>query len=317
MDGGLDRSTFEVLAKARELANTQETPLSTILMGYEITGLAEELGKKGPDRVLVADSPNLRHYNPDAHAQIVLKAVEEFKPRLVLMSHSYVGMELGPSVATRLEATIACNCLDVNIQGEEITVTRPMYNDKIHAKILLKKSQPVFVTLQKGALPVKNLPPREATITNLTYALSELEIRTKILRTTYAEAGGVDIANADIVVAGGRGLGTKENFKIVEDLAQTLGGAVACSRPLVDLGWLPSSYQVGLSGKTVRPKLYVAVGISGASQHIIGMKDAGVIVAINKDPKAPIFEIADYGIVGDLSEVVPILTEEIKKIKKR
>lgn len=316
VDGVLDRSTFEVLSKARELADSQETSMTAILMGYGVAGLAQELANKGPDRVLVADFPDFTDYNPDVHSHVLFNAVKEFQPQLVLMTHSYIGMELGPSVATRLEATIACNCLDVNIEDEEVSVTRPMYNDKLRAEILLKKSEPIFVTLQKGALPVKSLPRRGDTITNLAYRLTEVEIRTKVLRTISGEAAAVDITNADVIVAGGRGLETKENFKLVEELARVLGGAVACSRPLVDLGWLPSSYQVGLSGKTVRPKLYIAIGISGASQHMIGMKDAGVIVAINKDPKAPIFEIANYGIVGDLVKIVPILTEQIKGLKK-
>ena len=267
--------------------------------------------------MLVGDSSFLEFFNPDAYSQVLLNALANRKPSIFLLGHTYVGMDIGPSLAARLDAGLASNCLDILVEGDRLQIVRPMYNGKVHAKVSLEPSQTTFLTLQKGAVKPKDAPRRESCeVSNLKISMAESDLRTNVIGLEEVEAGEVDLTKADIIVTGGRGLGEQENFKLIKDLAEALGGAYGCSRPLVDMGWLPSAFQIGLSGKTVKPKLYVACGISGASQHIVGMKDAAVIVAINKDANAPIFDVANYGIVGDLFEIVPLMIDEAKKLKK-
>ena len=317
-NGKLEDVTFEILTKGHELADARGSKLVSVLVGNKTADSAEVLASKGAEEVLCAESPLLEYYNPDLYAKILGEAITQRKPILVLFGHSYLGMDLAPIIATRFEAPLVSNALDAKIEGDKLVVTKPLYQGKIHAKIQVEPSELTVITFQKGIISPKELHAKgQPVITSLPVTIEDADQRIRTVGTSQVGTGGVDITKAEIVVAGGRGVGEQEKFQIIKELAEALGGQYACSRPLVDMGWLSSELQIGLSGKTIKPKLYVACGISGASQHIVGMKNAGVIVAINKDPKAPIFEVAHYGIVGNIFEVVPAVIEEVKKLKSK
>lgn len=313
--GELETATFELLTLGDKLASSQGAKLAAALMGASVADLAKQLTEKGPEEVVFIDDPQLEHYNPDAYSQALGEAINHIQPSMVLMPHSYVGMDLAPTLASRLGVAAVTNCVAVGFEGNAVRPVRSMYGGKINATTAVESKEPILLTLQKGAVKAEPLNAKpQCKLTKLTPSLEAGRVKT--LSVEAAEAGEVDLTKADIIVAGGRGLGEEQNFQLIKDLATALGGAYACSRPIVDMGWVPSAYQVGLSGKTVRAKLYMAIGISGASQHIAGMKDSAFIVAVNKDPKAPIFDVADYGVVGDLFEIVPPLIDELKKTAK-
>ncbi|MFQ5762464.1 MAG: electron transfer flavoprotein subunit alpha/FixB family protein [Candidatus Bathyarchaeia archaeon] len=313
--GELESATFELLTLGDKLANSQGTKLIVALIGANVADLVKKLAESGPEEVVFIDDPQLEHYSPDTYSQALSEVINYVQPSLVLMPHSYVGMDLAPTLASRVGVAAVTNCVTVGFEENALRAVRSMYGGKIHAKTAVESKEPILVTLQKGAVTVEPLNARpQCKLTKLTPSLEGGRVKTLGLEA--AEAGEVDLTKADIIVAGGRGLGEEQNFQLIKNLATALGGAYGCSRPIVDMGWLPSAYQVGLSGKTVRAKLYMAIGISGASQHIAGMKDSSFIVAVNKDPKAPIFDVADYGVVGDLFEIVPPLIEELKKTAK-
>ena len=222
-------------------------------------------------------------------------------------------MEMGPAIATRLGVTAMTNCVSVDYVDGEVVIARPVYDGALHARIIFDKDAPALVALQKGATPTLPLPARKTAMKSLAINVAAMQKRGEILQLIEDPVSDVDITKADIIVSGGRGLGEPSKLSIIEDCAKALGGMMGCSRPLVDQGWLPRERQVGASGKTVTPKVYIACGISGASQHLAGMSESRMIVAINKDPNAPIFQVAHYGIVGDLFEIVPELTAQAKK----
>lgn len=306
-----ESANARLIAKGRTLSDHWGGELAALLIGYEIEAKAIELGRY-VDEVYVADSPLHAQYSPEAYLEVAQNLVEKLDPRALLLGHTYLGMDLAPRLAARLGVGLASNCLDVRIEKGDVHFIRPMYRGRVHARTVID-GRPMIATLQPGGQePVAG--QRAGRLTRIACRPGDGE-RIRPLRTMEPARDGLDISKAEIVVAGGRGIGKKESFELVRELAGALGGVPACSRPLVDMGWLVTSHQVGLSGKMVKPKLYVACGISGAVEHVLGMKESQVIVAINKDPGAPIFRIAHYGIVGDLNEILPELIAEVRAAK--
>ncbi len=306
--GGLRESTLELVAMARGLGSD----VVSLIIGGGVSGVAEDLSKKGGGKVLCADDAALENYTADAYAAVVRKAIEAESPDLVLFSNTPSGWDMAPKVAAGIDAGIVTDVIRIEQDGDEPVFVRRMFNAKFDARLRMSGS-PKLATVQPGALE-----PYAGSEAGSVEALdtSGLSSRTKFVEIRTAEAGGHDLSKAEIIVSGGRGLQKPENFEaVLKPLVEALGAQMGASRPVVDAGWLPHNYQVGSSGQVVTPKLYGAVGISGAIQHLVGMKGSNFIVAINKDPDAPIFEVADVGIVGDLFEVVPALAEAISAAK--
>jgi electron transfer flavoprotein alpha subunit len=312
--GELRDVTFEMLGKGQELAATLDAPLVAVLLGHNVDGLATELAKHA-NLVLVIEDEQLEHFNSAAYQQVLARMITERKPGLVLMGHTSYGMDLAPSLATQLDLPLVTDCVGLEFEdgpGAQPLAVREMYGGKVSAKVAFSQAGTYMATARQAAFPFEEEgEPLGGEVVAVDSPLTdEIEYR-KFLEYVEAAVGDVDITQADVVVAVGRGIKEGENMALVEKLAEALGGVLAGSRPVVDAGWLPPDRQVGQSGKTVKPRLFVAVGISGASQHVVGMKASSTIVAINKDPDAPIFKVAHYGIVDDLFKVVPALTAQL------
>ncbi len=312
----IDPVTPQLIAKARELGDSLKGAVGALLLGKGLEQPAQALSRMGVDRVFAVDHARLHLYNPQMFSRIVAEAVKDLKPAVFLLGYTYTGMVVGPAVATRLDVQLLSNCLDVALAESEVRVVRPIYGGLMHIRIEAKRSKPVLVSLQRGAVAVERPVPGEGEVTPYDVEIPE-SLPVKAIDLLAELEGERDLRKAEVIVAAGRGIREKGNLKLIEELADALGGMVACSRPVVDLGWLPLSYQVGISGKTVRPKVYLACGISGAVQHVTAILDSHVIIAINNDSKAPIFRMARYGIVGDLFEVIPALIAKAKEGKVR
>ena len=306
--------TLQMLTKGRELADTADVRLAILVLGHGLDDVVEVLRGKGMDAIWVLDDPALARAGGGVEAHAIAEAVRAIDPGLILIGYSLVGMELAPAIAVGLGVTAMTNCVDVGIEDGAVVVTRPFFDGTQHAKIVLEGKGPPLVALQAGATPTARLAAKEVAVRPVAVDLSAVPARGQVLEVIEEAVSDVDITKAEIIVAVGRGIGGKEKIAVIEELTQALGGLMACSRPLVDLGWLGRERQVGASGKSVAPKVYLACGISGASQHLSGMSDSRLIVAINKDPNAPIFQVAHYGVVGDLLEIVPALTAEARKV---
>jgi len=300
--------SLELLTKARALTDDTTALLLTKQSDQfigEINGLAHQL--------LVVEDARLEHFNPEYYQLVIKRLMADSKIDLLLLGQTATGLDLAPSLAKDLDIPIATDCIDIMMEGSELKVTRNVYGGKVNTEVKIL-NLPAIVTLRPATLT-----PEPASLTTSLQKIAspiteEIEHR-RFLEFVEAAVGEVDITKSDIVVAVGRGIREAKNLPIIEDLAQTLGGVVACTRPVVDAGWLPKDRQVGSSGKTVKPKLYIAIGISGAFQHLMGMRGSATIMAINKDPEAPIFNEADYGIVDDLFKVVPVLKEKVAELK--
>jgi len=309
--GALRDITYELLNLPRQLPDVSATLCA--LLGFNIDDLAKELANYA-DEVLYLNSEHLKYFNSEAYNEALTNLIKERKPRLVVLGHTSMGMELAPSLAVKLNMPLATDCLDVKSIEGRLKVARQFYGGKVMADMVLREAEGYIVTLRPGAIgPAK---PRQTPgkITKVDIALSEPKAKRTV---GYIEPPPteVDITRSNIIVSVGRGIKDAKNIPTVEELAKMMGGVLACSRPIVDKGWLPKDRQVGSSGKTVKPKLYLALGISGAFQHIMGMKDSELIIAVNKDPNAPIFNVAHYGIVDDLFKVVEALKEQLRKLK--
>jgi len=313
--GQVDGITYQLLAKGAQLADAQGVGLSALMVGHRLDDAVEVLKDKGMDTLLVMDDPELEQAGPDRVAAVIAEAARRVDAGLVLIGYSLVGMELAPPVAARLGGTLMTNCVNVEIVEGEFIVTRPLFDGTLHARIGVEGKGPAVVALQRGPTPTGQLPSKNVSVQRMTFDPKAIPVRSKVLELIEAPVSEVDITKADILVSIGRGIGDKDKIPALEGLAQALGGIIACSRPLVDLGFLPSERQVGSSGRIVAPKVYIACGISGASQHLTGMSDSKMIIAINKDPNAPIYQVAQYGVVADLFDIVPALTEAAKKGK--
>jgi len=292
------------------------TELTAAVIGSGIEGIAPTLGKYGADRVLVADDNAFKFYSPEGYTRVLAEVIKTRGPSIVLLPASALGKDLAPKLAARLKLGLATECTQLFITDGRLEAQRPVYAGKALIRVRFE-TEPQLATLRPNVFPIKELDqPKSPSVEKVKISVSPADLGAIVKEIIPAPGGRVDLTEADVVVSGGRGMKGPENFKLLEELADLLGGAVGASRAAVDAGWRPHSDQVGQTGKVVTPSLYIACGISGAIQHLAGMSSSKCIVAINKDPDAPIFQRADYGIVGDLFEVVPALIEEIKKLRK-
>ncbi|MCX7983620.1 MAG: electron transfer flavoprotein subunit alpha/FixB family protein [Bacteroidetes bacterium] len=311
-NGKFKKAAFEVVSVAYTLAQQTGGEVIALVIGDSIDGIASELGEYGAHRVLVVQDPKLALYSPIAYARIIVEMAARENATVVLLSATALGKDCAPRVAVKLNAGLAADCIAVDIQDGDIRATRPMYGGKVLADV--KITTPVKVlTIRPNVFAVQSIDGTRPQCDVVSVSLQDADFTARTTAVTIG-SGKLDVAEADIVITGGRGLKGPENFKMLEDLAEVLGGAVGASRAAVDAGWRPHGDQVGQTGKTVSPTLYIAVGVSGSIQHVAGMSSSKYIVAINKDKDAPIFQIADYGIVGDAFEIVPALTQEVKKL---
>lgn len=317
-DGSAVNVGLELLNPGRKMADTLGGKLVAVIIGEEVAKAKEEVKDHGVDAIITCEGEIYKEYNTDVFAYAVEKLVEKYIPDTILIGATNQGRDLGPRVAARLHTGLTADCTELGVDAETGNVqwTRPAFGGNLMAQILCPDSRPQMGTVRPGVFPKEAFGRKdniEEIEDNIEYTG---EIRSKILNFIPRDEGEeVDLAGAEFIVSGGRGLGEAANFKLIEDLAEALGGTVGSSRAAVDAGWISHSHQVGQSGKTVGPKVYVAVGISGAIQHLAGINASDTIVAINKDPDAPIFDVADYGIVGDLFEIVPAITEKLKARK--
>ncbi|MFH2218555.1 MAG: electron transfer flavoprotein subunit alpha/FixB family protein [Pseudomonadota bacterium] len=308
--GGVFRKiTYEALSEGRRIADQLGTDLTALVLGSGIEDVSKTLEKYGANKILVAESEALREYVNDIYTTVTAGVIRKEKPGIVILGASTQGKELSARLSARIEAPLAMDCLSIRIEGDTLVVSRPMYGGKILADVTMK-GEPQIVAIRPNAMPIME--------TGGTAKVEKVEVDTGKAELKLIEkkldTGKLELTEADIVVSGGRGMGGAD-YSLIEELAEVLGGAVGASRSAVDEGWRPHSDQVGQTGKVVSPNLYVACGISGAIQHLAGMSSSKVIVAVNKDPEAPILSKADYGVVGDLFEIVPLITQEIKKLK--
>ncbi len=313
-NGKIREATLELVSIARKLAQARGDTVKSVLTGQGIDGFAEELAKRGGGDIYAINHPTLACYNVDAHFQALRAAIDACSPELVLFSNTPSGWDVAPRLAASLDAAFVSDCFNIEVRGEERVFYRRLFNGKLDAQ-LTTKATVTLATVQPGATAAWS-GTSEGSVHKLDAAIQEGKLRTRFVEVKTADKGGVDLSKADVIVSGGRGLGAPEKFsEVMQPLAEALGAAMGASRPVVDAGWLPHEYQVGSSGQVVTPKLYIACGISGAIQHLVGMKSSNYIIAINKDADAPIFEVANLGVVGDLFEIVPALTKAIRAAK--
>lgn len=317
-DGSAVNVGLELLNPGRKMADTLGGDLVAVIIGEEVSKAKEEVKDHGVDAIITCQGEIYKEYNTDVFAYAVEKLVEKYSPDTILIGATNQGRDLGPRVSARLHTGLTADCTELGVDAETGNVqwTRPAFGGNLMAQILCPDSRPQMGTVRPGVFP-KEAFGRKDNIEEIEENIEFTgEVRTKILDFIPRDEGDdVDLVGAEFIVSGGRGLGDPSNLKLIEDLAEALDATVGSSRPLVDSGWISHSHQVGQSGKTVAPKVYIAVGISGAIQHLAGINASDTIIAINKDPDAPIFDVADYGIVGDLFEVVPALIEKINARK--
>lgn len=310
-DGKLKKSTFELIGASAAAGN--ETHVG--LLGEGVADLSKELGTYGANKIHLAQNPILKLYNAEAYTHVLTEMIKGLSPDVVLASHTPTGRDLMPRLARRLQVGLASDCISLTFEGSGIKVRRPVYAGKATAEVEFIGAGPRMATVRANALGAGKADSAKSGVV-VDAAVSPSDLKTKTLEVVKGASARPDVTEAAIVVSGGRAVKSAENFKMIEDMADVLGAAVGASRAAVDAGYRPHRDQVGQTGKVVSPTLYVACGISGAIQHLAGMRTSKTIVAINTDPEAPIFQIADYGLVGDIFQVVPALTEEFKKIKE-
>jgi electron transfer flavoprotein alpha subunit len=311
--GAINKVSFEAVAAAQQLGAALGQEVSSVALGADAS-LAREVTGYDLARVVSAENPRLADYTPDAYADAMEQVVRARDPQYVVMPHTYLVRDFAPKLAARFGKGLISDCVRMKAEGDQVTFTRRIFLGKMDADVIAKGEPPVFATFQSGAYRADQAARGAgASVESVTVEVGEVRMKPEAPFQEVKQA--VDLSKAEVIVAVGRGIKSQENIALAEKLAEVLGGDIAASRPICDAGWLPIDRQIGSSGQTVAPKLYVALGISGAIQHLVGMKNSGTIVAVNKDPEAPIFDIADYGIVGDLFEVLPVLTEEVRKLK--
>lgn len=313
-DGKIRKSALEALSEGKRLATATGGKAYAILIGKGVESLATEATAFGADAIYIVDDQRLAAYAPTAYARTIAGIAKRIDPSAILFTASAMGKDLAPTVAAFLQTSVAADCTGLSFSGGRLTITRPVYAGKLRAEIAFK-SAPAIVSLRPNVFTA-NAPDRSRTaaVEKVAATFEANDIATVVRELTRTSTGKAELTEASIVVSGGRGMKGPENFKLIEELADVLGAAVGASRAVVDAGWRPHAEQVGQTGKTVSPNLYIACGISGAIQHLAGISSSNTIVAINKDPEANIFKVANYGIVGDALEVLPALTREFKKI---
>ena len=309
--------SFQLLSKGRELADLLQVNLSFIILGTDFDDKLEELSLYGMDEIIYIKSPILKDYYSDLYTKVITELVLENKPEIILIGATPTGRDFAPRVAKRLNAGLTADCtgLEIDLETGNLLQTRPTYGGAIMATIRTPSSRPQMATVRAGIFKMPEKTKKKATISKIDYQFEEKDSVSKIVKVISKTKSNVNLEDAKFIVAGGRGVGSREKFRIIEELAEVLDAELGGSRITVELNWLDPDRQIGQTGKTVSPKLYFACGISGAIQHIVGMQNSEIVVAINKDPNAPIFNWAHYGIVGDLHEIIPVLIEEIKRIK--
>lgn len=326
VDNVISGIALELIGKAKDLAKDLDTEVTAVLVGSDVKNLAAELGEYGADRVIVVDDPELKEYRTEPYAHALASVIEKYKPEIFLVGATAIGRDLGPRVSARVHTGLTADCtvLEIGdfpinpIPGKEqkhnqLLMTRPAFGGNTIATIACPDFRPQMATVRPGVMQKREREAgRTAVIEEFNPGFTPDNKYVEILEVVKSVVDTVDIMDAKILVSGGRGVGSAENFKLLEDLAEVLGGTVSCSRAVVDAGWKSKDLQVGQTGKTVRPNVYFAIGISGAIQHLAGMEESDIIIAINKDETAPIFDAADYGIVGDLNKILPALTEKLK-----
>ena len=330
VDNELSGIAFELLGKAKELAADLSTDVTAVLIGSGVKGLTDQLAEYGADKVIVVDDPELKDYRTEPYAHALSSVINEYKPEIVLVGATAIGRDLGPRVSARVATGLTADCTVLEIgdfpinpipnqeqKHNQLLMTRPAFGGNTIATIACPDNRPQMATVRPGVMQkIEPVAGAKAEVIEYNPGFTPDNKYVEILEIVKEVSDVVDIMDAKILVSGGRGMGSKENFKMLQDLADVIGGTVSCSRAVVDNGWMPKEMQVGQTGKTVRPNVYFAIGISGAIQHTAGMEESDIIVAINKDDTAPIFDVADYGIVGDLNKIVPKLTEALKTVVK-
>jgi electron transfer flavoprotein alpha subunit len=313
-EGKFKKSAFEAVRTGRKIADEIKAEFLTLVIGNEnAVKIAPELGGYGAEKVIVVQDDRLGSYSLTAYSKVIAEVVDKYDVGYIFMSSTAMGKELAPRVAGKIDAGFALDCTDLKVENGEVIATRPVYAGKAFIRVKVNSERKIY-TLRPNVFSAGESDGKPAEVEKFEVNLTDDDFSVVAFETVASTKGKLDVTEADIVVSGGRGLKAPENFKMIEELAEILGGAVGASRAVVDAGWRPHDEQVGQTGKTVSPKLYIAIGISGAIQHLAGMSSSKVIVAINKDKDAPIFQVADYGIAGDLFEVVPALIEELKKV---
>ena len=327
VDGIVGGIAFELVGEGKKLANDLGVDVTAVLLGSDIKDQADRLGAYGADKVIVVDDPMLKEYRTEPYTHAMASVIKEFKPEIVLIGATAIGRDLGPRLAARIHTGLTADCTQLDIgdfplnpipgreqKHNQLLMTRPAFGGNTIATIACPDFRPQMATVRPGVMQkLPKDPSHKAEVIEYNPGFEENAMYVEILEIVKAVSDVADIMDAKILVSGGRGVGSPENFAILHDLADAIGGTVSCSRAVVDAGWKPKDLQVGQTGKTVRPNLYIACGISGAIQHLAGMEESDIIVAINKDEYAPIFDVADYGVVGDLNKIVPLLTEKIKE----
>ncbi len=317
-EGNISSVSFELLNKARELAKDLDTYVGAVFLGNKIKEKAESLVWRGADKVFVVEDPYLENYVAENYTRAIVELIKKYKPQVFLAGATSSGRSLVSRIAVTIYTGLTADCtgLDIDKEKKRLIQTRPAFGGNIMAEIITPNFRPQMATVRHKVMPeAQEDKSRKGEIIFEKDLDNIIDKRIKFVDFIREAANTINITEADVIVSGGRGLGKPENFKMLEELAETLGGAVGASRAAVDAGWIPYSHQVGQTGRTVCPKMYIACGISGQIQHLVGMQSAKTIIAINKDPDAPIFKVADFGIVGDVFEVVPLLTKKLKEVK--
>lgn len=328
VDNEISTISLELLGKAKDLAADLDEKVTAILVGYQVKNLADKLAEYGADKVIVVDDPELKDYRTEPYAHAIASVVNKFKPEILLVGATAIGRDLGPRVSARVHTGLTADCTQLEIgnfpliaiEGQEqrhkqLLMTRPAFGGNTIATIACPDYRPQMATVRPGVMQKKApVAGAKADVEEFNPGFTKNDCYTEIVKIVKEVSDVANIADAKILVSGGRGVGSAENFKILDDLAEVLHGTVSCSRAVVDSGWKPKDLQVGQTGQTVRPHVYFAIGISGAIQHVAGMEESDIIIAINKDENAPIFDVADYGVVGDLNKIVPVLTKKIAAV---
>jgi electron transfer flavoprotein alpha subunit len=311
-EGELQKIALELVGEGKRLADKLGVEVCAVLVGKNIEGLSAKLFEFGADKVYVVEDDLLEHYTTDGHTKVISEMIDELKPEIMLIGATNIGRDLAPRIASRVSTGLTADCTQLDIEAETRTLlqTRPAFGGNLMATIINTEFRPQMSTVRPGVMdPLEPVEGRTGEIIRVTPNISAGDVRVKVREIVKAKKKGVLIEEAHVIVSGGRAMGGPEGFEILKPLAERLGGEIGASRAAVDSGWIEKSHQVGQTGKTVKPVIYIACGISGAIQHLAGMKDSDVIIAINKDPEAPIFKIANYSIVGDYKEIVPALVE--------
>ena len=316
-EGKLQKVALELIGQGKELSKKLGVELTAVLLGYDIDDIPRQLISYGADKVLYVNNPLLKDYNTDGYTKVIYDLIQERKPEILLVGATYIGRDLAPRISSRLGTGLTADCtgLDIDNNTRNLLMTRPAFGGNLMATIICDSNRPQMSTVRPGVFQkLEKDANRDGSIENIKVNLKESDIKIKIKEIVKLAKEIEDISEAKILVSGGRGLGSPEGFKLLRELADLMGGAISGSRAVVDSGWIDKAYQVGQTGKTVRPNLYIACGISGAIQHLAGMQDSDYIIAINKDESAPIMQVADLSIVGDYKKILPSMIDEIKKI---